>query len=162
MGFKTGALLGFGAGYVLGSRAGRQRYEELRQYWEQFTGSPQVQQAAEKTKEVVGEQARRGLQVVQSGVESATPAVAESLKKAGTAVQETVSKAGSAVKERLSKDDDANDIAESSPSTDAPAKPKAASPSTSPNAKKAAATSQLAGEATTKPEPAEPTESALS
>jgi len=156
MGFKTGALLGFGAGYVLGSRAGRQRYEELRQYWEQFTGSPQVQQAAEKTKEVVGEQARRGLQVVQSGVESATPAVAESLKKAGTAVQETVSKAGSAVKERLSKDDDSSDIAESWPGTDAPAKPK------TPSAKKAAATSQLAGEAPTNAEPTDPTKSALS
>lgn len=41
---KIGFLLGAGAGYVLGARAGRERYEQIarsaREYWE----SPKVQQ----------------------------------------------------------------------------------------------------------------------
>jgi hypothetical protein len=57
-------------------------------WWHQFTGSPSVQRAAEKTKDVASESAKRGLTVVQQGVE----------------------KAGSAVKSRLHKDDSATDM----------------------------------------------------
>jgi hypothetical protein len=83
MGVKSGFLVGFGVGYVLGSKAGRQRYEEIRHWWNQFTGSPTVQRAAERTKAVATDASKRGLDVVQTGVE----------------------KAGSAVKDRLHKDD---------------------------------------------------------
>ena len=37
MGFKTGLVIGLGIGYVLGARAGRERYEEIRRGWEQLT-----------------------------------------------------------------------------------------------------------------------------
>jgi len=51
--------LGFGVGYVLGARAGRQRYEQLVAIWERFAGSPVVrqaaQQAAEQGKQLLGE-----------------------------------------------------------------------------------------------------------
>src|SRR5438132_1097866 len=47
MGQKTGFLIGLGAGYVLGARAGRQRYEDIRRWWGQFSGNPTVQRAAE-------------------------------------------------------------------------------------------------------------------
>ncbi|WP_370325354.1 hypothetical protein [Euzebya sp.] len=30
MGFKTGVLIGFATGYVMGTEAGRERYEQLR------------------------------------------------------------------------------------------------------------------------------------
>ena len=83
MGFRTGLVVGFGAGYVLGSRAGRERYEQIRKMWEQVSSSPTVQRAVGKTTDVAGEQGRRALSVVQQGVE----------------------KAGGAVKDRLSKDD---------------------------------------------------------
>ena len=36
MGFKTGLVIGLGVGYVLGARAGRERYEEIRRGWEQL------------------------------------------------------------------------------------------------------------------------------
>jgi hypothetical protein len=88
MGRKTGFLVGLGVGYVLGAKAGRQRYEDIMRWWHQFTGSPSVQRAAEKTKDVASESAKRGLTVVQQGVE----------------------KAGSAVKSRLHKDDSATDM----------------------------------------------------
>jgi hypothetical protein len=87
MGSKTGFVIGLGAGYVLGAKAGRQRYDDIVRWWHQFTGSPSVQRAAEKTKDVASESAKRGLTVVQQGVE----------------------KAGSAVKSRLHKDDSATD-----------------------------------------------------
>jgi hypothetical protein len=88
MGRKTGFVLGLGVGYMLGAKAGRQRYEDIMRWWHQFTGSPSVQRAAEKTKDVASESAKRGLTVVQQGVE----------------------KAGSAVKSRLHKDDSATDM----------------------------------------------------
>jgi hypothetical protein len=82
MRFRLGFAIGFGAGYVLGAKAGRNRYEQLRAKWGQLTGSPAVQRAAERTKEVAEESAKRGL----------------------TLAQHQVQKAGSAVKSRLHRD----------------------------------------------------------
>jgi hypothetical protein len=88
MGSKSGFIVGFGAGYVLGAKAGRQRYEQIRHWWDQFSGSPTVQRAAGKTRDMAGEGARRGMHAVQQGVE----------------------KAGTAVKERLHRSDEPTDI----------------------------------------------------
>jgi hypothetical protein len=88
MRFRLGLVIGFGAGYVLGARAGRQRYEQLRAYWNQLTGSPTVQRAAERTKEVAGEGARRGLYAVQHGVEKAGTAVKDRLNKDGVGAEQ--------------------------------------------------------------------------
>jgi hypothetical protein len=88
MRFRLGLVIGFGAGYVLGARAGRQRYEQLRAYWNQLTGSPTVQRAAERTKEVAGEGARRGLYAVQHGVEKAGTAVKDRLNKDGEGAEQ--------------------------------------------------------------------------
>jgi hypothetical protein len=81
MGFKGGIVVGFGLGYVLGARAGRNRYEELKRYWQGLMGSPTVRQATAKTREAAGEQAKRSLHVVQKGVEKAGTAVRERLQK---------------------------------------------------------------------------------
>jgi len=37
--FRLGLVMGFGAGYVLGSKAGRERYEQIRNAAEQLWGS---------------------------------------------------------------------------------------------------------------------------
>jgi len=81
MGRKTGFLIGFAAGYVLGARAGRQRYEEIVRWWNQFTGNRTVQRAAERTKDMATEGAKRGLSVVQQGVGKAGSAVRDRLRK---------------------------------------------------------------------------------
>jgi hypothetical protein len=83
MGAKSGFIVGFGAGYVLGSKAGRQRYEQIRHWWDQFTGSPTVQRAAGKTLDLAGEGARRGMHAVQHGVEKAGTAVRDRLHGTG-------------------------------------------------------------------------------
>jgi hypothetical protein len=46
MRYKATFLVGFGTGYVLGSKAGRQRYEQIMKSFRQFTGRPEVQEAA--------------------------------------------------------------------------------------------------------------------
>ena len=81
MGSKAGFVVGVGVGYVLGAKAGRQRYEDITRWWHQFTGSPSVHRAAEKTTDVASESAKRGLTVVQQGVEKAGSAVKSRLHK---------------------------------------------------------------------------------
>ncbi len=65
MGFKTGLLVGFGVGYVLGTKAGRERYEELKASWDQFMGNPSVQRAVTKGREVVETGTRKGIRAVE-------------------------------------------------------------------------------------------------
>jgi membrane carboxypeptidase/penicillin-binding protein PbpC len=93
MRFRLGFVIGFGAGYVLGTRAGRERYEQIRELFGQVSAAPVVQRAVEKTAGVAGEQGKRALSVVQ----------------------EQVVKAGGAVKDRLGKNDPAADSAADSP-----------------------------------------------
>jgi hypothetical protein len=78
---KGAFVIGFGVGYVLGAKAGRQRYEEIRRWWGEFTGSPTVQRATERTKAVAADASKRGLEVVQTGVEKAGSAVKSRLQK---------------------------------------------------------------------------------
>lgn len=81
MGFKTGMIIGFGVGYVLGTKAGRERYEELRQSWQELTGNPRFQEAVERGKDLVGTGMRESLTAVQGGVEKASDAVKDRLDK---------------------------------------------------------------------------------
>jgi hypothetical protein len=46
MRYKASFLTGFGAGYVLGAKAGRQRYESIMQRARNFMEKPAVQQTA--------------------------------------------------------------------------------------------------------------------
>lgn len=43
---KLSFLAGFSAGYVLGSKAGRERYEEIRRGWERAKDDPRLQSLA--------------------------------------------------------------------------------------------------------------------
>ncbi|MFP5369320.1 MAG: hypothetical protein ACLGI3_01015 [Actinomycetes bacterium] len=43
---KLPFLLGLGAGYVLGARAGRERYEQIRRAWAQAKDDPRLQSVA--------------------------------------------------------------------------------------------------------------------
>ena len=80
MGFKTGAIVGFAAGYVLGTKAGRARYEQIRQWYDGFMGNPKVQEYAEKGKEVAASAGRKSFEVVQTGVEKASSSVKNRLQ----------------------------------------------------------------------------------
>ena len=43
---KLSFLAGFGAGYVLGAKAGRSRYEQIRRAWEHAKDDPRMQSVA--------------------------------------------------------------------------------------------------------------------
>ena len=94
MGVKSGFIVGFGVGYVLGAKAGRQRYEQIRRWWDQFSGSPTVQRAAVRTKEVAEEGAKLGMHAVQRGVEKAGTAVKDRLHRSNESPEGLVSRQG--------------------------------------------------------------------
>ncbi|OLT40134.1 hypothetical protein BJF86_04785 [Serinicoccus sp. CNJ-927] len=60
----------FGAGYVLGARAGRERYEQISAKAQELWGHPKVQEQADKAKQQAGrvtEQAKDRLSDAQDG-----------------------------------------------------------------------------------------------
>ncbi|HXJ63822.1 MAG TPA: YtxH domain-containing protein [Actinomycetota bacterium] len=90
MGMKTGLVVGFGIGYVLGSRAGRQRYEELQAWWGRLSGSPAMQKAADNAKSLAGGAGRKGMEAVQGGVTKVAGAVKNRLGDEGSGTEYAV------------------------------------------------------------------------
>jgi hypothetical protein len=84
MGFKTGMLVGLGVGYVLGTKAGRERYEEIKASWDQFMGNPQVQRVVTKGREVVETGAQRGIRAVEEAGEDVKGRLEDSGSTSGT------------------------------------------------------------------------------
>src|SRR5687768_1318813 len=61
-------IVRFGAGYVMGSKAGTERYEQLRRLYENMLSSPALRQARGKAKDAAAtgfEQAKDGVQKVK-------------------------------------------------------------------------------------------------
>jgi len=83
MGMKTGLVIGLGVGYVLGARAGRQRYEQIQAWWDQVSANPAVQKATVSAKSLAGEAGRRGLDAVQGSVTKVSGAVKQRLGEGG-------------------------------------------------------------------------------
>ena len=59
MGLKTGLVLGLGIGYVLGAKAGRERYDQIVEAFADFTARPEVQDLTAKGKALVDLAAER-------------------------------------------------------------------------------------------------------
>lgn len=76
---KLSFLAGFGAGYVLGARAGRRRYDEMVDMAQRLWRDPRVQEKAEQAQHLAQEKA-----------EQAGHAVKEKAEQAGHAVKEKV------------------------------------------------------------------------
>lgn len=66
-------LTAFGAGYVLGAKAGRTRYEQIRSAWQKFSGNPQVQAAVGKAEEALAHEATVVKDKVASAASMAWP-----------------------------------------------------------------------------------------
>lgn len=77
---KVGLIVGLGAGYVLGARAGRERYEQIKRQWLKFWHLDPVQQQVEKVKGFVSAQAM----AVPSAVWSGAVRIAKSAAQSGT------------------------------------------------------------------------------
>ncbi|MFJ1701982.1 hypothetical protein OG871_13025 [Kitasatospora sp. NBC_00374] len=71
--WKLTLIVGVGVGYVLGARAGRQRYEQLAGAARQFSQNPKVQDAAGKAKQQAGAVAGRAAGAVADRVGEKLP-----------------------------------------------------------------------------------------
>ena len=62
MAFKSGLIIGLGIGYVLGAKAGRERYDQIMATVSDFTSRPEVQGLSARGKSLMdtaNEMARR-------------------------------------------------------------------------------------------------------
>ena len=66
MRFRIGLLVGFGAGYYLGAKAGRERYEQLNRTLRKLRRSQALDTAADKAKAVVDLGMERARDLVDS------------------------------------------------------------------------------------------------
>ncbi len=64
--FKTGAMVGFGIGYMQGAKAGRQRYEQIQQKIKKVSESPTVKKAIEPVKPIVNAKLESGKELMGS------------------------------------------------------------------------------------------------
>ncbi len=69
---KITFLTGFGAGYVLGARAGRERYEQLMQAFDSFRANPKVQQTMSQVQDQASTLAQQAKEKVGGGGNSST------------------------------------------------------------------------------------------
>lgn len=69
MRFRFGLILGFFAGYILGARAGKDRYEQIVRAFKGFMGTESVQQAAERGKEFLGNGMTTASERIRSAVD---------------------------------------------------------------------------------------------
>lgn len=78
---KLTLLTGVAIGYVLGTRAGRERYEQIVSGAKRFAGNPTVHSAASKAQETVASQAPTVAGAVKDKVSSAASAASEKMHR---------------------------------------------------------------------------------
>lgn len=66
---RLGVFVGFGAGYVLGAKAGRERYEQLRRLYENIQASPTFRQATSAARDAVGTGLDQARDLATDGIE---------------------------------------------------------------------------------------------
>lgn len=69
---KLSLLIGFGAGYVLGARSGRERYDQIVAKAQQLWHDPRVQEKAGQAQQVVQEKAGEAGQAVKDKIASSS------------------------------------------------------------------------------------------
>lgn len=101
-------LAGIGIGFILGSRAGRQSYENLKRQATNLWNDPKVQEGIENARESIGKKAP----AVVDAVKENAPVVAEKVKSAADA---GVAKAKDAVNNQKNSDAEDSTTEESVP-----------------------------------------------
>jgi hypothetical protein len=71
---KIPLLLAFGAGYVVGARAGRERYEQIKSGAQKVADNPRVQSATETVRSRAGDVASSAADSAKEKVEDAVEA----------------------------------------------------------------------------------------
>jgi hypothetical protein len=82
MRFKTGFLIGLGAGYVLGAKAGRERYQQIVEATHAFLDNPGVQRLTDEVNKTVSIGKDRVSNAASRRVEQVSGTLAEQASKA--------------------------------------------------------------------------------
>jgi hypothetical protein len=88
--FKTGLILGFAAGYVLGSKDGRERYDQIMEAVRGMQANPGVQRLTDEVTKTVNVGKEKASEAASAAVETASSTLADKASQA----KEAVSKAG--------------------------------------------------------------------
>lgn len=81
MRFRFGLLLGFGIGYTLGARAGRERYDQICQLWASMSGSQPARQLSAEVRDV----ANRASEVIEQKAAEGMARVSDLVQRGGGA-----------------------------------------------------------------------------
>jgi hypothetical protein len=74
---RLGFMVGFGAGYVLGAKAGTQRYEQIRRLYENLLDSPPVTRATGRAKDAASTGLEQAKDKASAGVTKVQEVVRE-------------------------------------------------------------------------------------
>ena len=78
---KIPLLAAAAAGYVLGARAGRERYEQIKTGAQKIAGDPRVQAASHKAQDAVTSQAAHAAEVAKDKVTDAASTAADKVRR---------------------------------------------------------------------------------
>jgi len=91
---KLTLLTAAGVGYVLGTRAGRERYDQIVAGVQRIAGNPKVQEAAHRAQDTVAQQAPVVADAVKEKASSAASSVADKLPGGGSSSTTTSGSSG--------------------------------------------------------------------
>ena len=78
---KTLFLVGLGTGYVLGARAGRERYDQILDAVQQMWRDPRVQEGADRAQDVVHDTAEKTRVAIKAKVASGSSSGSDRAKE---------------------------------------------------------------------------------
>ncbi|WP_447913869.1 hypothetical protein [Microbacterium phyllosphaerae] len=125
---KIGLVVGLGVGYVIGTRAGRERYEQIKTQWLKVWNLDPVQEQVERVKGYVGDKAAAVPGAIWTGVQKVVKSAGGGDKTAGQRLDSAVAAGKKAAEDIVDATEDAVDEAKDAANTPAAKKPAAKKP----------------------------------
>ena len=125
---KIGLVVGLGAGYVLGTRAGRERYEQIKTQWLKVWNLDPVQEQVDRVKGYVGDKAAAVPGAIWNGVQKVVKSVGGNDKTAGQRLDSAVAAGKKAADDIVDATEDAVDEAKDTAKKPAAKKPASSRP----------------------------------
>ncbi|WP_311245576.1 hypothetical protein [Microbacterium sp. WCS2018Hpa-23] len=128
---KIGLVVGLGVGYVIGTRAGRERYEQIKTQWLKVWNLDPVQEQVERVKGYVGDKAAAVPGAIWTGVQKVVKSAGGGDKTAGQRLDSAVAAGKKAAEDIVDATEDAVDEAKDAANKPAAKKPAAKKPASS-------------------------------
>lgn len=127
---KIGLVVGIGVGYVLGTRAGRERYEQIKTQWLKVWNLDPVQEQVVKVKGYVGDKAAAVPGAIWTGVQKVVKSASGGDKTAGQRLDSAVAAGRKAADDIVDATEDAVEEVKDAAKKDDAKKPAAKKPAT--------------------------------